>query len=87
MLFTNVEGLHRMATVNRVRLPVRLVEQLERATTPRDVRSVAVEWGTALTQELLDAGVPGIHLYTLNASHATLDVYANLGLGPAASGT
>jgi methylenetetrahydrofolate reductase (NADPH) len=85
MLFTNVEGLHRMATINRVRLPDRMVQQLERATSPRDVRSVAVEWGTALTQELLDAGVPGIHLYTLNASHATLDVYANLGLGPAAT--
>lgn len=86
MLFTNVEGLHRMATINRVRLPERLVEQLERAKTPRDVRSVAVESGTALTQQLLDAGVPGIHFYTLNASHATLDVFANLGLGPVAAG-
>ena len=46
------------------------------------MRAVAVEWGTALLRELLDADVPGIHLYTLNASLATLDVYANLGLGP-----
>lgn len=82
MLFTNVEGLHRMATINNVRLPARMLEQLDRVRTPRDVRMVAVEWGTALAQELLDNDVPGIHFYTLNASHATLDVFANLGLGP-----
>jgi methylenetetrahydrofolate reductase (NADPH) len=83
MLFTNVEGLHRMATINNVRIPPAMLAALERVQTPREVREVAVEWGTALTRELLDAGVPGIHFYTLNASHATLDVYANLGLAPA----
>lgn len=82
MLFRNVEGLRRMSRINNVTIPPALDAALEKVTTPRDVRAVAVEWGTALTRELLDADVPGIHLYTLNASLATLDVYANLGLGP-----
>lgn len=84
MLFVNVEGLRRMATINRVRLPDDLAARLDRVDgSPADIRKLAVEYGTALTSELLDRGVPGIHFYTLNASRATLEVYANLGLGPA----
>ena len=82
MLFRNVEGLRRMSAINNVTIPPALSDALEKVTTPRDVRAVAVAWGTALLRELLDADVPGVHLYTLNASLATLDVYANLGLGP-----
>lgn len=83
MLFRNVEGLRRMSTINNVTIPPALADALERVVTPREVRALAVEWGTALTQELRENDVPGIHLYTLNASLATVDVYTNLGLGPA----
>ncbi|MEA3019955.1 MAG: methylenetetrahydrofolate reductase [Actinomycetota bacterium] len=86
MLFVNVDGLRRMATINRVRIPESLDSALDAVHgNPAEVRKLAVEWGSRLTQELLDGGAPGIHFYTLNASRATLDVYARLGLGPSGS--
>jgi methylenetetrahydrofolate reductase (NADPH) len=84
MLFRNVEGVRRMSAVNGTTIPDALNEALDRVDgDPTAVRKLAVEWGTKLTQDLLDGDAPGIHFYTLGASRATLDVYANLGLGPA----
>ena len=83
MLFRNVEGVRRMSALNGATIPPALSDGLERVDgDPTEIRKLAVEWGTRLTQELLDGGAPGIHFYTLGASRATLDVYANLGLGP-----
>lgn len=82
MLFRNIDGLRRMSTINNVAIPAALAAALDKVRTPKEVRTLAVEWGTRLTAELLERGVPGVHVYTLNASLATLDVYENLGLGP-----
>jgi len=85
MLFRNVEGVRRMSALNGATIPDALNEALDRVDgDAAAVRELAVEWGTRLTSSLLEAGVPGIHFYTLGASRATLAVYANLGLGPTA---
>ena len=39
-----------------------------------------VHWTVQQAQELLRAGAPGLHFYTLNRSSATLAVHAALGI-------
>lgn len=42
------------------------------------VTSIGVEWATAQAKALLAGGAPGIHFYTLNRSHATREIFAQL---------
>ena len=78
-----LSGLLRMATMNGSVVPAPLVARLEAAGDEIEARrAVAVEMATGLCRRLLDAGVPGLHLYALNRSEAVLRIVDNLGLAP-----
>lgn len=82
MLFTNVAGLRRMASLNGAAIPRDLDERLDAVDgDPTAVRELAVEISTELGRRYLDGGAPGLHLYTMNFSRAAPEVWANLGLG------
>lgn len=49
-------------------MPDALVRELQKCTSDEQAREVGVEWTTAQSKELLAAGVPGIHYYTLGRS-------------------
>jgi len=80
---TNAKQVQRFAQLAGAAFPGDLAERFDAvADDPAEVRKVGVDIATELCRELLDAGVPGIHFYTLNRSTATREIYANLGLGP-----
>jgi methylenetetrahydrofolate reductase (NADPH) len=43
-----------------------------------DVKQLGIELATEQCRELLDAGIPGFHFYTLNKSESTIAIYKNL---------
>jgi methylenetetrahydrofolate reductase (NADPH) len=79
---TNARQVERFAQLAGAEFPPALAARFAAvADDPAEVRRIGVEVATALAQELLDAGVPGVHFYTLNKSTASREIYANLGLG------
>jgi methylenetetrahydrofolate reductase (NADPH) len=64
--------------------PASLARDIEAAGEDRAAaRAVGVRYAAELCRELLDAGAPGLHLYTLNLSQATRELFAELGLSGA----
>lgn len=49
-------------------LPEALVTELRKCTTDEQARETGIEWAVAQSKELIAAGVPGIHYYTLGRS-------------------
>jgi methylenetetrahydrofolate reductase (NADPH) len=52
----------------------------ELGTDDEAAAEFGIEYATRQCEELLHAGVPGLHFYTLNKSHSTVRVLKNLGL-------
>lgn len=72
---TNLAQIRRITSLCGAKLPPQFVADLEqREGQPDDQFEVGVDFATRQTQELLDAGVPGIHFYVLNKSPATCRV-------------
>jgi methylenetetrahydrofolate reductase (NADPH) len=81
MPVTNKGQIVKMAQMSGAEIPRWLTDRLEPLSDAADIRRVGVEVATKLASELLEAGVPGLHFYTLNRSTATREIYTNLGLG------
>ncbi|MFM8507800.1 MAG: methylenetetrahydrofolate reductase [Actinomycetota bacterium] len=80
MPVTNKGQIVKMAQMSGAAIPGWLSDRLAKFDDPADIRRVGVEVATKLSSELLAAGAPGLHFYTLNRSTATREIYSNLGL-------
>ena len=80
MPVTNRGQVQRMAELSGAAFPAWLAARLDGVDDPEEVRRIGVDAATDLCAELLAAGAPGLHFYTLNRSTATREIYANLGL-------
>ena len=76
---TNVNQLNRMAELSGTPIPSAVSTAFEKIKdNPDDVRKLGVELATDLCEELLTAGVPGLHFYTMNTSTATREIFAQI---------
>ena len=76
---TNVKSLHRMAELGGTPIPAHIADAFAKVENdPQEVRSLGVEIATSLCRELLAAGAPGLHFYTMNSSTATQEIYRKL---------
>jgi methylenetetrahydrofolate reductase (NADPH) len=84
MPVTNLSQVTRFAALSGAEFPADFAARLEAvAEDPAEVRRIGVEVASQLCRDLLDAGAPGLHFYTLNRSPATREIFANLGLSAA----
>jgi methylenetetrahydrofolate reductase (NADPH) len=80
MPVTTLHAVSRMASMGTL-VPAPLVARLEAAHASGGapaVRAEGVRAATELCVQLLDAGVPGLHFYTLNRSTATREICQTL---------
>ena len=86
MPVTSTKGMERMADLAAgARFPAKLLRALNRASGADAVEKVGIHYATEQCSNLLENNVSGIHFYTLNKSHATREIYANLGIRTSAA--
>lgn len=82
MPVTNVAQIERFTSLSGAAFPVDLAQRFHAVESDPDaVEALGIEVATRMCADLLDAGAPGLHFFTLNRSRSTMAVYAALGLG------
>jgi methylenetetrahydrofolate reductase (NADPH) len=86
MPITNLFSVARMAELSGAAVPTEVVKRVESvAGDPASVLQVGVEIACEMGRRLLDEGAPGLHIYSMNSSTATVAIFRNLGLASAGS--
>jgi methylenetetrahydrofolate reductase (NADPH) len=81
MPFVSVAGARRMSAMNNTGIPAALQERMDAVDgDPEATRQLGVAVATELIEQLLDIGVPGIHLYAMNRAQSIEEIYDHLGL-------
>ena len=76
---TNVKQLHRMAELGGTPIPPRVSAAFAAVEDDVDaVHALGIELASQLCEDLLIAGAPSLHFYTMNSSRATMAIYRNL---------
>lgn len=76
---TNVKQLHRMAELGGTPIPPSVSEAFSKVEDDSDaVHALGIELASQLCEDLLRAGAPSLHFYTMNSATATNQIYRNL---------
>jgi len=79
MPIVSAANIRRMSALCGARIPNELESELSRvAESDEATLELGMRWATMQCRELLDAGAPGIHFYTLNRSPATRHIFHEL---------
>lgn len=76
--FTKLSQITSVPRTFRCDLPRDLYEELRHCKTDEDVQRVGVEWSIQQCRELVAAGVPDLHFYTLSAVNSIKEIMTRL---------
>lgn len=79
MPIANVGQVLRMASMSGAKVPRELENDLSNASA-LDAPRIGMDFSINLTRKLIDFGVPGIHVFTLNQSRAAIELVSGAGL-------
>ena len=71
---TNLSQIQRITSLCKACLPEAFIADLSQQDDADWQFAAGVRWAARQVQELIDAGVPGLHFYVLNKSPATAAV-------------
>ena len=72
-----INSINQLISIPRyfhITIPHHMVEAMENARTKEQARKVAIEKVADLCRQLLDYGVPGLHIYTMGRGKTTRDL-------------
>jgi len=76
----NKAQVKRMADMSGAELPPWLADRLDATDDPAEIAKIGIETATELSAALIEAGAPGLHLYSLNRPQAVTTICENLDL-------
>ena len=78
---TNVKQLERMALLSGTPIPTDISERINQVEgNPQAIRKEGVAIAAELSIDLLNAGAPGLHYYTMNSAESTTEIVKRFGL-------
>lgn len=78
----NLESMRRILSLSGCNIPAKLwlaLEEADRKGGPEQVKEAGIAYAVQQIRQLLDAGAPGIHLYTLNKADLCLRIAEEVG--------
>lgn len=75
--------LRRLAEISGVPVPARILDVLDAETDDARRAAAGRAMGAELVRAVLEAGAPGVHLFTFNQADASVALLEHLGLGAA----
>lgn len=75
MPITQLQQIERFTQMAGCKIPPGLVNDIRaHADDAAAIRRISIEFAVKQCRELIDGGAPGLHFYTLNQSHATMEI-------------
>ena len=79
---TDPARLRRVQDLTGIEVPGHILAALSDRSDQEARYAFGAAFGSRLVHAVIDAGAPGVHLYTFNQARPVLDILALMGVGP-----
>lgn len=80
MPISNAKQVVRMAELSGAAIPPELIAKFDAAVDEDEAREIGMAYSTQLARDLVAAGAPGVHIFTLNHHAAAIELARGAGL-------